>query len=101
MGILFVRRGPRLALLAMRSRTFRPARVLATLRLPLWKLQGVVVGLVDQLRFGRGLLDGMGYRAPVHRLFRVRPYGVLYDGLLRTPWTPLRVLPRHVRGLVE
>jgi hypothetical protein len=78
--ILFVRRALRLALLAMRSRTLRPARVLATLGATL----GVIAGLVNRLRFGRGLLVGMGYRAPIHRLLRVRPYGVLSDGLLGT-----------------
>jgi hypothetical protein len=71
-------------LLAMRSCTLRPARILATLRAAL----RVALGLVDRLlrlRSGRGPLFGMGYRTPVHRPLRVRPHGALSDGLLRTP----------------
>lgn len=82
MGIHFVRRPTRLALLTMRSPTLRPARVLATQETILWVPSGVVAGLVDQPRFGRGLLAGMGYRAPVHRLLRARRF--LFDRLRET-----------------
>ena len=84
MGILFVRRGSRLALLAMRSRTLRPARILGTLGAAL----RVALGLMDRLlklRFERGLLVGMGSRPPVRRLLRARTYGVFSYGLLGTP----------------
>jgi hypothetical protein len=121
-GIPFVRLAPRLAL---RSRTFGPARFLATLKttlgialrvalgIALGIALGFALGIVGRLRLLCGLLVfRIGYRPPVHGLFhglclRLRTYGVLPDGLLGTEplwrtllslcWrTPLWVLPRRL-----
>jgi hypothetical protein len=94
MGVLFVLRDPRLALLALRSRTFRPATALATpggvgrsLRVLGWLRQRRMLLVFRTLR-----------RALVHRLGGVGTYAVLFYGLLGTgpPWR----LPRRVLGLV-
>ena len=83
-GVFLIRRGARLALLVMRSRTLLTARTLATRGVVL----GIVLGFADRLlglRVGRRLLVGIGDRTPANRLFRVRPCGVLSDGLLGSP----------------
>src|SRR5919107_205041 len=100
MGVFFIRWSTRLVLLAMRSRTLRPARALGTMEAAL----RAALGLVDRylrLRSGRGLLVGMGYRTPVYRLLRLRPCWVFPDGFLRAPCMPLRVLTRRTSWLVE
>jgi hypothetical protein len=73
MAIHFVRQHTRLVRLDVGSLTFRSARILATPRIDL----GVVGGLVYDLRLGRGLLIGPGYQTPVYGLFGIRPFGVL------------------------
>lgn len=69
----FVRQPTRLVRLDVGSPTFRSASILATLRIDL----GVVGGLVYGLRLGRGPLIGPGYQTPVYGFFGIRPFGVL------------------------
>lgn len=97
MGVLFARRDPRLALLALRSRNFRPATALVTPG-----RVGRSLRVLGRLGLRRMLLVfRTRRRALVHRLGGVRTYAVLFYGLLGTLWLPLRVLPRLVHGLVE